>query len=280
MNLTALALSTFLSLFSLGACNPTPAPPSDHGGAQGAAQRQDIRSEIIKYTQGDQVLEGYLAYDANAQDTRPGVMIIHDWDGLGDYEKRRARELAQLGYVAFAADIYGQGVRPTPPKDSAAEAQKYYQDRDLAKARAQAGFEILKNRPEVNSAKLAAMGYCFGGTMTLELARSGAEADGFVSFHGGLNPVAAEAGNIKAPLLVLHGADDPFVSAEDVQAFQSNMNNANVPLQFIAYPGAVHAFTVPAAGDDNSTGAAYNAAADMKSWDAMQAFFKDIFSDV
>jgi len=240
------------------------------------AQVQEIRTERIIYTHQGQTLEGFLAYDAKQKGTRPGVLVIHEWTGINAYIERRVQELAALGYVAFAADIYGQGVRPQPPA-AREEAGKYYADRNLAKGRAQAGFEILRKQALVDPERTAAMGYCFGGAMTLELARSGAPLKGFISFHGGLNPTESEGKNIQGKVLVLHGAADPYIPQQDIVNFQKEMDAGQVDWQMVYYSGAVHAFSNPDAGNDPSKGAAYHAKADKRSWQAMKAFFAEIF---
>lgn len=256
------------------ASNPSALPVS----ASPAPATKNIQTQTIEYRQGDQVLEGYLAYDANLQGKRPGVLVIHEWTGLNDYVRGRARQLAELGYVAFAADIYGKGIRPQPPA-AAQEAGKYYGDRNLAKARANAGFEVLKSQEQVDPAKTAAMGYCFGGSMTLELARSGADAKGFVVFHGGLRPTENEGSNIKGKVLVLNGADDTAVPAEDIAKFKTEMDKGGVDWQFINYSNTVHAFTNPDVGPRTgpTDNAAYNAESDRRSWEAMKAFFAELF---
>jgi dienelactone hydrolase len=206
------------------------------------------------------------------------VLFVHHWKGLGAYEKRRAEQLARLGYVAFAADIYGKGVRPSDPKDAAAAAGKYKNDRPLLRKRVVAGLEALKSQPMVDTTKLAAMGYCFGGTTALELARSGADVAGVVSFHGGLaTPTPQDAKNIKGKVLALHGADDPFVPPLEVAGFQEEMRRGGVDWEFVSFGGAVHSFTDSGAGSDNSKGAAYNEKADRRSWEAMKDFFAEIF---
>ena len=238
-----------------------------------------IKTEVVEYKSGDTTLQGFLAYDdANAK-PRPGVLLIHDWMGVSSYAESRAKQLAELGYVAFAADIYGKGVRPADPKEASALAGKYKDDRALYRERLKAGLAQLTANKLVEPGKVAAIGYCFGGTGVLELVRSGADVKGIVSFHGGLNtPTPADAKNIHCPVLVLHGADDPFVKPDEVAAFKKEMDDAKVKYTFIAYPGAVHSFTRPDAGNDNSKGAAYNKEADKKSWAEMQKFFKQIFS--
>lgn len=237
-----------------------------------------IKTELIPYEQGGAKLEGFLAYDDAATKPRPGVLLIHDWMGVGDYAKSRAKQLAELGYVAFAADIYGKGNQPADQKAAGALAGQYKSDRALYRARLKAGYDQLAARKEVAPGQIAAIGYCFGGTGVLELARSGADLKGVVTFHGGLaTPTPEDAKNIKCPVLVLHGADDPFVKPAEVAAFKEEMEKAHVKYEFVAYPGAVHSFTRPDAGHDNSKGAAYNEAADKQSWAAMQQFFNKIF---
>lgn len=238
----------------------------------------EIITKTVEYKQGDTVLEGYLAYDDAIQGQRPGVMVVHEWTGLNDYAKMRTEMLAKLGYVAFAADIYGKGVRPQNTEEAAQQAGKYRSDRKLLRARANAGLEILRNQELSDSSKLAAIGYCFGGGTVLELARSGADLKGVVSFHGNLDtPNPEDAKNIKCSVLALHGASDPHVPREQVEAFQDEMTNAGVDWYMVLYGGAVHSFTNPNSGDDPSRGVAYNKKADERSWEAMKSFFEDIF---
>ncbi len=235
--------------------------------------------KAVTYEQGGVTLEGFHVYDDAVSGKRPAVLVIHQWTGLTDYEKGRSRQLAEMGYNVLAADIYGQGIRPQVP-EAGKEAGKYKGDRKLYRARLDAGLEVLKKDEHTDAAKIAAIGYCFGGTGVLELARSGAEIAGVVSFHGGIGPApgfAAEAGKIPAKVLVLHGAIDPYVKPEEVAAFQKEMDEAKADYQLTAYSGAVHAFTQKMAGDDVSKGAAYNAEADKRSWEAMKSFFAEIF---
>jgi dienelactone hydrolase len=181
--------------------------------------------------------------------------------------------------VAFAADIYGKGVRPQTNEEAAKIAGIYKSDRALMRARANAALDVLKGQPNVDVSKIAAMGYCFGGTAVLELARSGAELRGIVTFHGGLDsPTPGDGKNIKAKVLVLRGAADPFVSRENIEAFKKELTAAKVDWREEVYPGAGHSFTVPEAGNDLKQGMAYNEAADKKSWEAMKNFFKGIFA--
>ncbi len=238
----------------------------------------DIKTQSVEYKSGDTVCEGFVAWDDSNENPRPGVLIVHQWKGLGDYEKKRAEMMAKLGYVAFCADIYGKGVRPADAKEASQLAGKYKGDRALYRERLLAAFETLQKQPHVQTANLGAMGYCFGGTGALELARSGADVKGVVSFHGGLGtPTPQDAKMIKGRVLVLHGADDPHVPPAEVKAFKDEMEESKVPYEFIAYPGAVHSFTHWDAGSDTSKGAAYNKEADEKSWDAMKGFFANVF---
>ena len=239
-----------------------------------------IETKAVDYRQGDTRLVGYLAYPKDAKGPLPGVLVVHEWMGLNDYAKRRADQLAELGYVAFAADIYGDGKIAADAKEAGALAGLYKKDRALLRARTAAGLATLKAQPQVNPDHMAAIGYCFGGMAVLELARSGADLAGVVSFHGSLDtPTSQDAKNIRAKVLALHGADDPRVPADQVAAFEQEMRAAGVDWQLIAYGGAVHGFTNPAHGGDNSKGVAYNAAADARSWAAMRQFFTELFAN-
>jgi len=242
-----------------------------------SASAADIKEQAVEYTSGGVVCEGWHAYDAALSGKRPTVLIIHQWTGLTDYEKMRARMVAELGYNVFVADVYGKGIRPQPPA-AGVEAGKYKSNRTLLRERLNSALDVLLNDANTDTSKVAATGYCFGGTAAIELARSGAPLLGVVSFHGGLDsPTPADGKNIKGKVLALHGADDPFVKAADIAAFEDELKAANVSYEIVKYPGAVHAFTQKMAGDDNSKGAAYNADADAKSWVAMKEFLAGIF---
>ena len=235
-------------------------------------------TQTVEYKQGDTTLEGYLAYDDSFAGKRPGVLVVHQWMGLTDYEQNRAAMLAKLGYIAFCADIYGKGIRPQSIKEAGTEATKYKTDRALMRLRVNAGLAELKKNSLVDNKRVAAIGYCFGGTTVIELARSGAALNGIVSFHGGLDsPTPADGKNIKCKVLACHGGDDPFVPAKDLAAFEDEMRVANVDWRLIKYGGAVHSFTQPMA-NDNPPGAKYNARADQRSWADMKSFFTEIFN--
>lgn len=243
-----------------------------------SAASAEVRTKVVEYSQGSTPLEGFLAWDDGVKGPRPGVLVVHEWTGLGKYVKSRAEQLAKLGYVAFCADIYGKGVRPSSPAEAGKTAGIYKSDRALTRERVNAGLAQLRANPLVDPKRIAAIGYCFGGMVALELARSGADIAGVVVFHGDLsNPTPADEANIKCKVLALQGGDDPFVTTKDVEAFENRMRAAHADWEVNQYGGAVHAFTNPDAGNDNAKGAAYNAQADRRSWQAMRDFFAEIF---
>lgn len=244
-----------------------------------AGAEAKVVTQVVEYKQGDAVLEGYLAFDDAKAGPLPGVLVIHEWNGVGDYVKGRVEQLAGLGYVAFAADLYGKGVRPVKPEDCAKEMTRYKNDRALLRARAKAALDWLAAHERVDKTRLAVIGYCFGGLAALEVARSGADIKAAVSFHGALDaPRRDEGKNIKCKVLACHGAEDKFIPDTDIAAFQQEMKDGGVDWQMIYYGGAVHGFTNPARGADKSTGLAYNADADRRSWAAMRELFDEVFA--
>ena len=239
-----------------------------------------IQSGVVDYKSGSVVLEGYTSQDTGLSGKRPGVVVVPDWLGVSKSYKDIADKLASMGYVAFVADIYGKGVRPANREEAANEAGKYKADRKLMRDRALAALDELKKNPNVDPDRIAAIGYCFGGTTVVELGRSGAPLAGIVSFHGGLDsPTPADGKNIKGKVLVLHGADDPLVPLKDILAFKDELRNAGVDWQMIYYGDAVHSFTQKGAGSDKSRGVAYHEKADKRSWEAMKQFFAEIFGE-
>jgi dienelactone hydrolase len=237
-----------------------------------------LAGQPLTYADGATKLAGYVARPADVKGKVPGVVVIHQWMGLTDHEKKVSDDLAKLGYVALAADIYGEGVHPKDTAEAGKLAGTYKGDRALYRRRIAAAIETLKDQKGVDGSRLAVIGFCFGGTGALEAARAGLPVKGVVSFHGGLDvPAGYSPLPITAKVLVCHGADDPFVPAKDVAAFQDEMRKAKADYVFVAYAGAVHAFTQKEAGNDNSKGAAYNEAAQRRSWQHMKDFFGEIF---
>jgi len=237
-----------------------------------------VKTESVEYHEGTTTLQGLQSFDDSLGGKRPAILIVHDWMGVTEHTKSIAEDVARLGYVAFAVDIYGKGVRPSDTTAAAAEAGKFKADRSLLRSRVTAGLEMLKKDPRVDSSQIAAIGFCFGGTTVLELARTGAPIQGVVSFHGGLDsPTPADGKKIQAKVLVLHGADDPFVKGADIAAFQEEMRQGGVDWQMMYYGDAVHSFTQKKAGTDKSKGAAYNEPAARRSWIAMKMFFAELF---
>ena len=230
----------------------------------------------LNYTDGPTKLAGYVAQPAGAKGKNPGVVVIHQWMGLTDHERQVSDDLAKLGYVALAADIYGDGVQPKDTGEAGKLAGSYKGDRALYRRRIAAAIDALKAQKGVDGSRIAVIGFCFGGTGAIEAARGGLPVKAVVSFHGGLDvPVGFTPGPVSAKVLVCHGADDPWVPAKDVAAFQDEMRQAKADYVFVAYSGAVHAFTQKAAGNDNSKGAAYNETAHRRSWQHMKDFFRE-----
>ena len=236
-----------------------------------------VKTQSIEYDHNGVTLEGFAAFPPG-NGPFPGVLIVHQWKGLSDFEMGIAQRLAEQGFVAFAADVYGKGIRPSTMQQAGEQAGMYRADRQLMRGRVQAGLDLLKGLPDVDSSMTAAIGYCFGGGCVLELARGGAVLKGVVSFHGNLDtPDPADANKINCSVLVLHGADDPHVPPEQVTAFADEMRSAGVDWQFTEYGGAVHAFTDHRLPSDPSTGAAYHEQAAKRAWQAMLSFFDELF---
>src|SRR5262249_46375928 len=225
----------------------------------------------IELKQGATTYKGFIAYDDTAKDKRPGILVIHEWWGCNEYAKHRATQLADLGYVAIAVDMYGDGKSTTDAAEAGKLSSAARADAAAFRDRINGWLGVLKARKEVDPGRTAAIGYCFGGSTALELARSGADVKAVVSFHGALGTKSpAAAGQVKAKVLACNGADDTFVSADERAKFQAEMKNAGVDLTWKDYPGAVHSFTNPDADSFKIPGVAYNKAADEQSWKAMQ----------
>lgn len=241
--------------------------------------RGEIVTKSIEYKHGDTVLEGYLAYDNTMKAPQPGVMLVHEWWGLTDHMKNMTKQVAEMGYVAFAVDMYGKGV-VTDKTDKAGQLSGQFKDKDaLRRERLKAGFDAFAAVPQVDKTRIGAIGFCFGGTCVLHMAYGGLEVKGVVSFHGSLVPPAeSDAGKIKAKILVLHGADDPLVSPESIKAFQDGVRKAKADWQMLYFGNAVHSFTNPGADKVGIEGVKYDAKTDARSRQQMKLFFDEVFA--
>lgn len=243
-----------------------------------SAAEAEVRTKEIGYKQGDTVLQGFVAWEEAVEGKRPGVLVVHEWWGHNKHARHQARRLAEAGYVGFALDLFGKGKVTTHPKNAQAFMSEAKKDPAVIPARFQAALEQLKQDSHVAPDQIAAIGYCFGGSVVLDAARSGADLDAVVSFHGALETDSpAQQGKVTARILVLTGAADPFVPGEQVARFTQEMKAVGANFQVISYPGAKHGFTNPDAGKAGMDALEYNAEADKKSWAAMLAFLKGVF---
>lgn len=239
-----------------------------------------IVTRPVSYTQGGTALQGYLAYDDAISGKAPGVLVVHEWWGLNDYARERAEKLAHLGYVAFAVDMYGKGKATKHPEQAAEWMKEVNSNMDKWQERALAGLEVLKQQPQVDPHRIAAIGYCFGGATVQVLAYSGVDLKGIVSFHGSLVPPSAEqAKQTKAKLLICHGAQDPMNSPDALSAYITALNASTIDWQLVAFGNTRHGFTNPEADSYGMSAVAYNPSSDRHSWHYMQSFFKEIFSN-
>ncbi|MGQ0633392.1 MAG: dienelactone hydrolase family protein [Planctomycetaceae bacterium] len=239
----------------------------------------EVKSKTIPYKHGDLEFEGYLAWDDAVSGKRPGVLVVHEWWGLNDYARRRADQLAKLGYVAFALDMYGKGVLVSHPNEAGQMAGKVRANVKDWRDRALAGLNVLKSQEQCDSTRLAAMGYCFGGSTVLQLAYTGADVKGVVTFHGALTPpTEEETKQIKAKILVCHGADDSFIPEETIDKFRHALNQGKADWTMVYYSGARHSFTDPDADSHGVDGLKYNKRADERSWHHMRDFFGEVLA--
>jgi dienelactone hydrolase len=240
-----------------------------------------LHEENVDYKAGDTALKGYLVWDDSKGDKQPGVLVVHEWWGLNDYARQRARMLASLGYTALAVDMYGDGKTSEHASEASGFVKSVVEHEELGKQRFLAARDLLAKQPGVDAGKIAAIGYCFGGSVVLNMARIGVDLAAAVSFHGNLvTKTPAEPGKVKAQVLVLNGADDSFITVESIANFEREMQQAGVKYQFINYPGAIHGFTSPESdrlGKANNIPIAYNAKADKESWAAMLQLFQEVF---
>ncbi len=243
-----------------------------------------MQDEEVEYKSGDTVFKGYIVYEDEAIEKRPAVIVVHEWWGHNDYARKRAHMLAKLGYTALAIDMYGDGKQADHPNDANAFMMEVIGNFEVMQNRFTAAYEFLKAHKSVDPERIAAIGYCFGGAVVLNMARTGMDLDAVVSFHGDLTAkTKAEKDKVKTKILVCHGADDPFVPEPAIAAFKKEMEDAGVDYKFIAYEGAVHSFTNPGAdkkGEEFNMPLAYNEKADKESWAEMQSLFAEVFGEV
>jgi len=237
-----------------------------------------IQNRLVDYHDGDVVLEGMLAWDDAMDGPRPGVLVSHAWGGRSDFEDGKANVLAEFGYAAFALDLYGKGVRGAGPEENAALMQPFLDDRVMLQRRLLVSLDTMRQQDPVDAGKVAAIGFCFGGLCVLDIARTGADLDGVVSFHGLFAPAGNTEGNtIRAKVLALHGWDDPMATPENVLALSEELTAMGADWQLHAYGNTMHAFTNPAA-NDRQMGTVYDATADRRSSRSMQNFLEEIFN--
>jgi len=276
-------MTTLLFAGILFSCGGGTQKSSEEAAVDPETSSSQLIGEEIEYTADTITMKGYLAYDASQEGPRPGILVVHEWWGHNAYARKRADMLAEMGYTALAVDMYGNGKTADHPDDAGKFSQEVFQNIESGMARFNAALELIKSHKTTDPEKVAAIGYCFGGGVVLHMARSGADLDGVVSFHGSLaTKTPAQEGSVLAAVLVCHGADDSFVQPEQVVEIQAEMEAAKVDFTFIAYPGAVHSFTNPDAdvfGKKFELPLAYNEAADSQSWKDMQEFFDRIFAD-
>lgn len=240
----------------------------------------NIKGETVTYATDSTTMKGYIAFDENNTDKRPGILVIHEWWGHNDYVRERADMLAELGYVALAVDMYGDGKQADHPDDAGKFAGMVMQNMEEATARFNAALELLKSNPNVDAESIAAIGYCFGGSVALSMANAGSDLDAVAAFHSGVALPVMPSDKLKARVLVCNGADDPFASSESIETFKKQMDSINADYKYVAYPGAVHAFTskeADALGEKFDLPLAYNKEADEKSWQELQTLLTETF---
>ena len=240
-----------------------------------------IKGETVTYATDSTTMKGYIAFDENKIGKRPGILVIHEWWGHNDYVRQRADMLAELGYVAMAVDMYGDGKKAAHPDDAGKFAGMVMQNMEEATARFNAAVELLKSNPNVDTESIAAIGYCFGGSVALSMANTGSDLDAVAAFHSVVALPVMPSDKLKAKVLVCNGADDPFTSSESIETYRNQMDSINADYKYVAYPGAVHAFTskdADALGKKFNLPLAYNKEADEKSWQELQILLNNTFN--
>jgi dienelactone hydrolase len=279
MNCKLIQMNLLIGLIAISCNSQNSNTATTTGNDSTTVQNIAIKEEPLTYTVDGKNFKSYIAYDSNKQGTRPAILVVPEWWGLNDYPRGRAKQLAQLGYIAMAVDMYGDGKIGEDPKTAQELATPYYKDPGLSKTRLDAAINKLKTFPQADTSKMAAIGYCFGGYIVLNAAKLGSDLKGVVSFHGDLSGVPVNKNLLKAKILVCHGEADKFVNPE-VAGFKKSMDSAGVDYTFKSYPNATHAFTNPAATENGkkfNMPIEYNAAADSASWNDMKTFFAKIF---
>lgn len=274
MRYSAISFLVIPTLWLTSACSNQQSPATDN-----AKDSMVIHEENESYHGDSVTMNGFVAYNASSKERRPVVMVVHEWWGQNDYVKKRARELAALGYLAYAVDLYGAGMVAADPTMAKELATPFYMNPLKAKARFDAAVAMAKSNPLADTSRILAIGYCFGGSMVLNMARLGENLAGVVSFHGGLAGVPPSKDKLKSPVLICHGEADQFVSAQEVATFKHQMDSIGAVYTFKSYPNATHAFSNPDAtanGKKFNMPIAYNGAADTASWNDMKVFFDGI----
>lgn len=269
-------VATLTTLLCLCSCKDKTQTPK----TETEVPQVSLKGMDISYATDSTNLKGYLAFDENKTEKRPGVLIVHEWWGHNEYVRERADMLADLGYTAFALDMYGDGKLAEHPKDAGKFAGAVFANLDEATARFNAALEVLQQHESVDSDKIAAIGYCFGGGVVLTMANAGADLDAVAAFHSGVSLPVMPNDKLKARVLVCNGADDPFVSEASVTAFKTAMDSIGATYNYIAYPGVVHSFTSKTAdanGEKFGLPLKYDAEADAKSWNSLQEMLKEVF---
>jgi dienelactone hydrolase len=280
MNFKLILMSIITGSVAAVSCNSNSSNTETNTQKDSTSAVAAIKEDSVSYTLDGKNYKGYVVYDSNNKDKRPGVLVVHEWWGLNDYSRGRAKQLAELGYIAMAVDMFGDGKQGNDPAAAQALATPFYKDPTLSKTRLDAALSKLKEYPQLDTSNVAAIGYCFGGFVVLNAAKLGADLKGVVSFHGGLGGVPVKKELVKAAILVCHGEADSFVNPE-VAPFKKSMDSAGIAYTFKSYPKATHAFTNPNATENGkkfNMPIEYNAAADTASWNDMKEFFSKIFT--
>lgn len=278
--LRKLSAAIFTAAVLFSSCKSGDKKKEASGSKEPESGSYQLKEETVTYKVDTLTMNSYVVYDENMEGKRPAVLVIHEWWGLNDYAKMRARKLAELGYIAMAVDMYGNGRMGNNPDEAGKLAMPFYQNPQMAKKHVDAAIEAIKKNTVTDAANMGIIGYCFGGAVSIGVARLGADLKGAVSFHGNLNVVPVDKNLLKAEILVCHGGSDPFVPQAEADQFKKQMDSIGARYSFKVYDSATHAFTNPAAtevGKRFNLPVKYDAAADTASWNEMKAFFKRIF---